>query len=105
MAQPPELKGLLERRRQLVARSDELRSQLADDFGAVKTSAVWVERGYSWIRSGRAIWPLLAGAAGLALAFRKGGWLGAAEKMVSVFRFARRMTAVIRTVLESPPVR
>jgi hypothetical protein len=105
VAQPPELAPIVERRRLLVARSSDLRSELARDLGEVRSSTVWVERGYSWLRSGRALLPLVAGAAGLILAYRKGGLLGTAQKLVSVFQLASKVGAVIRTVLERTPAK
>ena len=100
MAQPSEIIRLCERRRLLVARSSDLRSQFARDFSDLQSSTIWVERGYSWLRSGRALWPLLAGAAGFALAYRKGGWIGVAQKLVSAFQLARNAGGVIKAWLE-----
>jgi len=89
----------------LVARSNDLRSEFALSFSQVRSSTVWVERGYSWLRSGRPFWPWVAGAAGLVLAYRKGGLLGTTQKLVSAFQLASKVRSVVRTFLERTPAR
>lgn len=94
MAQPSELERLLEQRRLLVARSGELRVQMAQDFARLHRAAGWIERAYALARKGRAFWPILAGLAGLLLVRTGGGWLGRAGKLLSWWRLVRKISTL-----------
>ena len=64
-----------ERRRLLLAESARLRRQLATDFAGLKTTAQRAERVVSVALSLRALWPVIAGLAGLWLGRRRQGGL------------------------------
>ena len=90
MARFQQLGDLAARRRLLVAQSSQLREQLAEDLLTLKSSAQWAERGYSLVRSGRALLPWLAGLTGLVITRDSGGWLGKANKAWSWLRLATK---------------
>lgn len=94
MAQTGDLVRLAQRRRALVEQSTTLREQVALDFAAVNASVSWVETGYSMVRSGWVLWPLLAGLAGLLVARKSGGWLSRAGRLLSWWRLAKKLRSL-----------
>lgn len=94
MAQPSELERLAGRRRALVAESGELRRQMAEDATGLQCSTAWIERGFSLAQASRALWPILAGLAGLLLTRAGRGWVGKAGKLFSWWRLARRFAPI-----------
>ncbi len=97
MAQASELERLAERRRLLVAQSDALRRQLVENIAGLQRSAAWIDRGYELIRTGRAIWPILAALAGLLLARGRGGWFAKAGKLVTSWRMIKKLARLYRS--------
>ncbi len=98
MSQTGELAALEERRRLLVAESGQLRRRMTEDFAQVRASGVWVERGWALFRTGRVVWPLAAGAAGLLLARKRTGWFGTLRKLSSWWRLGRTASSLWQSV-------
>ncbi len=94
MPQTSELARLAERRQHLVQESARLRSQMAEACGQVKASLAWVERGLAVVQTGRALWPVVAGATGLLVASKGGGWLRTARRVWSWWRLGQRALAL-----------
>jgi hypothetical protein len=94
VAQPSELERLAGQRRRLIAESDALRGQLAEEVAALQRSTSWIERALALAQSSRAIWPILAGLAGLLLARASGGLFGRAGKMLSWWRLTKKLAAL-----------
>jgi hypothetical protein len=94
LAQPSELDRLAEHRSLLVAQSGQLRRQMVEDFAAVRSAAAWVDSGYAIMRSGRALWPVFAGLAGLLVARRSRGWLKKTGKLLSWWRIGKTIHAL-----------
>ncbi len=103
MAQAWELEQLAERRRVLVAESDRLRYQAAHDWAGLETPAAWLQRGYRLVQSGRALWPWVAGLAGLLLVRKSTGSLGTARKLWSYWRVCRKISALWRSFQTNRP--
>jgi len=94
VAQPSELERLAGRRRALVEQSGALRRQMAAAAAGLQSSAAWMERALALAQAGRAIWPILAGLAGLLLARTSGGWFGKAGRLLSWWRLAKKLTSL-----------
>ena len=90
MANPAELTQLLARRQVLLEESARLREQLFEDVCNLQRACSWVDRGYSVFFSVRSWWPVLAGAAGLFIGTRRGGFIGKIGKVWSLWRLARK---------------
>ena len=88
---------LAERRRALLARSAELRQACALDLAQVRSRAAWFETGFLMLRSGRAIWPVLTGFAGLVAKRNRQGWLAKAARIVSWIGLGRRVAGILRS--------
>jgi hypothetical protein len=97
VAQSRELARLAERRRLLVAESARLRRQMAEDLAGLRSATVWVERGYAVVQSGRTLWPLLAGVAGLLVARKKRGWIHTARRLWSWWRLGKQLSGLWRS--------
>lgn len=91
MAEPSQLNGLALRRQALVARSNELRRQIANQWSVLESHTTWVERAYDFAQSGRALWPLLAGVVGLLFARGTGGLLSKSAQLVSWWRMGKKL--------------
>jgi hypothetical protein len=96
MAQTTRLAELGQRRALLVSRSSEFRQELAQDFSSLESSCIWIDRGYSLMKSGRVLWPWVAGLAGFALASGKTGWLGKTQKLWSAVKIGKRVLSALR---------
>jgi len=83
LAQTSQLNQLAERRRVLVARSNELRQECGSDFAKLRSTGTWFERGILALRSGRAVWPMVTGLAGLVGGGTRHGWISKAVRVVS----------------------
>ncbi len=94
MARPSEIETVQERRRILLAESEQLRQQLAADAARLQAAAAWVDTGYSLAQSLRTYWPLFAAAAGFVIARRRGGWMRSLGKLWSVWKVARKLKPV-----------
>ena len=90
MAQRPQIKSLAERRLQLIADSDRLRQQMAEDFTRLEPLCGWVDRGYSMARSALTAWPILAGAARFLGAKQRRGRVSTITRVLSWYRIGRR---------------
>src|SRR5437763_916314 len=85
------MKSLAERRRLLVAQSEEYRQEIVAEMENIAAATAWIERGYSTLRSFRSVWPLVAAVAGAFMA-RKGGFiLRNAGKAWSLWQLARKL--------------
>ena len=71
MAAPPQIARIEERRRLLLARSEQYRQQLAVEIENLRTTAVWVERGYFTFKKLRNIWPVAVTVAGFLIARKR----------------------------------
>ena len=98
MAESLELETLAHKRRLLVLQNDVLRHQIAEDWNELESRTVWVERGYQVLKSGRVLWPILAGAAGLLLARSKGGLLSKGARVLSWLRVVKRISGVFQSL-------
>ena len=98
MAGPAEIERLEERRRLLVHESDRLRRQLAADAAGLQAAAAWVDTGYSVFQSVRGYWPLFAAGAGFFVARKRGGLLRSLGKLWTVWKVARRLVPLWRSV-------
>jgi hypothetical protein len=96
LAQSSELAGLAERRDRLLEQSSALRIQIANDFAGLKSSTVWIESGYRFVKASRAIWPFGAVLAGLFLGRKGGSWMKRIGGLLSCWRLARKATALFR---------
>jgi hypothetical protein len=103
MAQLSQIAQLEERQRLLVAESDQLRQQMASELAELSTAATWVESGYSLVQSLRSLWPVLAGAAGLFVARKRGGWLQTLGKAWSLWGLAKRVAVLWRRYSAAAP--
>lgn len=90
MAEPKELARISERRRALLAESDNLRQQVAMELNELERAAAWVEKGYSVAASLRTWWPVAAAGAGVFLGMGRGGLLAKLGKVWSLWRIARK---------------
>jgi hypothetical protein len=97
MAQPSQLTLLAARRRALVARSAELRQACALDLAQVRSRTAWFDTGFLMLRSGRAIWPMLTGVAGLVASRKKQGWLAKAARLASWIGLGKRVAGILRS--------
>ena len=98
MAESLELEALAHKRRLLVLQNEVLRQQIAEDWTELESRTLWAERGLQIIKSGRVLWPILAGAAGLLLARSKGGLLSKGARVLSWWRVAKRISAVFQSL-------
>jgi hypothetical protein len=73
MAKRSEIESLAEHRQRLLAESDRLRQQVAEDIDHLEPLFGWVDRGYAVARSVIRAWPLVAGAAGFLIARKRRG--------------------------------
>jgi len=98
VAQPSQLALLAERRRLLVARSAELRREAALDLSRLHSSTVWFDTGMAVLRSGKALWPLLVGTAGMFASRNREGWLSKAIKFASWIGLGKKVAGLWRSV-------
>lgn len=82
---------LEERRRRLVAESDQLRQRFADEGAQLQAATVWVEAGFSAAKLVLDWWPLIAAGAGFVLARKRRGWLRLLARALSLWRIVRRI--------------
>ncbi len=86
----------IERRRLLLNRSQQLRSEIAAEVENLRPVVGWVERGYSIALSLWSVWPLFGGLAGFLVARKKGTALGKVGKIWSFWRVGKKMLGVFR---------
>jgi hypothetical protein len=98
LAESLELETLAHKRRLLVLQNEVLRQNIAQDWSELESRTAWMERGFQVLKSGRVLWPILAGAAGLLLARGKGGLLSKGARVLSWLRVARRISGVFQTL-------
>ena len=106
MAQPSELEQLEERRRRLVAESDQCRQQVARELEQLRPIALWAEKGYSLAQSLRSWWPAMALASGFLLTRRgitrkRGFLLRALGKAWSGWQLGKRLAPLWRRLFQS----
>jgi hypothetical protein len=94
MAQLAQIALLTERRRRLVAESDQLRQQLDAELAGVRAAGAWVDRGFALMRSVGRVWPLVAGVAGFVVARKNKSRLGQLGRLWSYWRLARKAGAI-----------
>ncbi len=90
MAQRSEIESLAERRERLLAESDRLRQQVAEDITRLEPLFGWADRGYSVARSVITAWPLLAGAAGFLIARKRRGTVSTLTRILSWWKLGRK---------------
>jgi len=100
VAQPSQLAQLAERKRLLIARSAELRRDVALDLARLHSSTVWVDTGMAVLRSGKALWPLFVGTAGMFVGGNRQGWLGKAIKFASWIGLGKKVAGLWRSAKE-----
>jgi hypothetical protein len=100
VAQPSQLAQLAQRKSLLVARSAELRRDVALDLARLHSSTVWVDTGMTVLRSGKALWPLFAGTAGMFAGGNRQGWLGKAIKFASWIGVGKKVAGLWRSAKE-----
>jgi len=100
VAQPSQLVQLAERRRLIVARSAELRREAALDLARLHSSTVWCDTGMAVLRSGKALWPLFVGTAGMFAGGNRQGWLGKAIKFASWIGLGKKVAGLWRSAKE-----
>jgi hypothetical protein len=95
---------LAERKRLLLARSQQYRQQMAADIENLETAALWIERGYVAMNRIRRVWPLIATAAGFLMARKgravvktSGSILGKLAKVLSMWRIGKKLTGLYRS--------
>ena len=94
MAELSQLAQLEERRRNLLARSDCFRRQLAEEFENLRHPVVLLEKGWSVAQSLKAAWPWVAMASGFVFASkirRRRSLFATASKVWSWWRLARKL--------------
>jgi len=96
LAQRPKIIPLAERRRLLLARSEQQRQQMSAELDNLRPTAAWVERGYSLVHTLRSVWPLVATAAGLLVATKGGSIFRSAGKIWSLWRIGRKFIGLWR---------
>jgi hypothetical protein len=92
----PGINDFAERRRILIARSDQLRGQLAADIGNLRPVVGWIERGYSIAVSLYSFLPIIGGLAGFMVGRRKTSVMGKVTKAWSYWRIGRKMFGLIK---------
>src|SRR5262245_56220928 len=90
MAQPAELVPILERRQALLDESARLRHQVFGELSELQRAYSWVDTGYSLFFSLRSWWPVAAGALGLFIGSKRGGFLRKLGKVWSLWRVAKQ---------------
>jgi len=100
VAQPSQLGQLAERRRLLVARSAELRRDVALDLARLQSSTVWIDTGMGVLRSGKALWPLFVGTAGMLAGGNRQRWFGKAIKFASWIGLGKKVVGLWRSARE-----
>jgi hypothetical protein len=103
LANPSEIKRLAERKRLLLGRIEQHRQQMAAEMENLHTTAVWIERGYITMKRIRAVWPILATAAGFLIARKgrvaaktSGSLFGKVRKILSWWHIGRKLTGFLR---------
>ena len=97
MAQPSQLTLLAARRRAIIARSAELRQACALDLAQLRSRTAWFDTGFLMMRSGRAIWPMLSGVAGLVASRNRPGWLAKAARLASWIGLGKKVARILRS--------
>jgi hypothetical protein len=77
-----------------VAESARYRQQLDAELAQLRSVATWVETGFSLARSLRDYWPVLATAAALFGARKKGGLLSALGRGWSLWRLVKKLSGL-----------
>jgi hypothetical protein len=103
MAQRPQIETLAERRQRLMADSDRLRREIAEDLTHLQPLCGWVDRGYSMTRSVLTVWPIVAGAAHFLGAKKRRGRVGTITRVLSSYRVGRKAYGVWRAISSSLP--
>ena len=103
MDQFSELELLAERKRELLARSQQLRQQIASDVENLRPVAAWVDRGYLLTRSLRSAWPFVGGLAGFFLTRKKASLWRTAGKLWSYWRIGKRLADIWRMYAPKGP--
>lgn len=104
MANQSEIERLAERKRLLLARSEQHRQQMSAEIENLQTTALWVERGCGAMKKIRTVWPLIATAGGFLMA-RKGravvktggSILGKVGKVLTWWRIGKKLTGLWRS--------
>jgi hypothetical protein len=79
-----------------VAESDWLRRQMSVEAANVRGAAAWFERGVSFARSTRAVWPLMAPLAGFVIARKRFSWVRLAHQGWRLWKAGKKLTAFWR---------
>jgi hypothetical protein len=101
MAPRAVIESLAQRREQLLAESDRLRQQVAEDITRLEPLFGWADRGYSVARSVITAWPLVAVAAGFLIARKRRGSVSTLTRILSWWKLARNAYGLWKAF--SPP--
>ena len=97
MSQSSELARLEERKRWLIAESDQYRQEIADALDNIRATTAWVQRGYSVMGMVRTYWPLVASLAGFLFVRKRLSWVRKLGKAWSLWRLGRRLFGLWRS--------